>query len=116
MRPNDAQALASAEGEGGGGWGRPPGTAGGGKDGPSEPCASGWPATSLRQPPTGNRSPGATVRGAAASAADMKETWADITKAGRVLGWQPQVTPEDGFKRSVEWCVANKSWLKDISL
>lgn len=47
---------------------------------------------------------------------DMKDTSADITKAGRLLGWQPRVNPEEGFQRSVEWYVANRSWLKDIKL
>jgi nucleoside-diphosphate-sugar epimerase len=48
--------------------------------------------------------------------ADIKETWADITKAGRLLGWQPQVTPEEGFQRSVDWHVQNRAWLKGIIL
>lgn len=48
--------------------------------------------------------------------ADIKETWADISKAERLFGWQPQITPEEGFQRSVDWYVANRTWLKNIAL
>ena len=34
--------------------------------------------------------------------ADVKETWADISKAERILGWKPGVTIEEGLKRTVE--------------
>ena len=34
--------------------------------------------------------------------ADIKETWADISKAGRLLGWKPQISIEEGLKRSVQ--------------
>ena len=51
-----------------------------------------------------------------ASAADMQETWADIAKAGRLLGWKPEVSAEEGFKRTVAWYVENRSWLKDIQV
>jgi len=33
--------------------------------------------------------------------ADMKETWADITKAKNILGWSPKVSLEKGIKLSV---------------
>jgi UDP-glucuronate 4-epimerase len=46
--------------------------------------------------------------------ADIKETWADITKAGRLLDWKPEVGIDEGLKRSVEWYRANQSWLKDL--
>ena len=48
--------------------------------------------------------------------ADIKETWADISKAERLLGWSPRVTPEEGFQRTVDWHVANREWLKGIKL
>jgi nucleoside-diphosphate-sugar epimerase len=48
--------------------------------------------------------------------ADIKETWADISKAERCLGWKPQVSPEDGFQRSVDWYLANKSWCQQVVL
>ncbi len=48
--------------------------------------------------------------------ADMKETWADIEKAGKLLGWKPEIDIDEGLKRTVNWYLENKNWLKDISL
>ena len=41
--------------------------------------------------------------------ADMKSTWADIGKARTLLGWEPQVSIEEGLRRTVEWQLAYKS-------
>lgn len=35
--------------------------------------------------------------------ADIKETWANISKANSLLGWKPQVSFEEGIKKSVDW-------------
>jgi len=48
--------------------------------------------------------------------ADMKETWADISKAEKLLDWKPEIDIEEGLKRTVKWYLENKDWLKDISL
>lgn len=40
--------------------------------------------------------------------ADIKETWADISKAKDLLGWEPTVSLEDGVRQCVEWHLANK--------
>jgi nucleoside-diphosphate-sugar epimerase len=40
--------------------------------------------------------------------ADIKETWANISKAERLLGWKPEISFEEGIKRSVEWHLSNK--------
>lgn len=56
----------------------------------------------------------ATIAGQPPSPADMKETWADITRAKRLLGWSPQITPEDGFRRAVDWHLANQDWLREV--
>jgi UDP-glucuronate 4-epimerase len=48
--------------------------------------------------------------------ADIKETWADISKAHRLLGWKPVVGFDEGLKRSVDWYNKNRDWLKDIRL
>ena len=48
--------------------------------------------------------------------ADLKETWADIKKAKRLLGWKPQIDLKEGLKRTIRWYLENKDWLKDISL
>jgi len=48
--------------------------------------------------------------------ADMKETWADISKAGRVLNWKPAITLEDGVEKTVRWHVENREWLLKVKL
>ena len=46
--------------------------------------------------------------------ADVPATWADISKARRVLGWSPQTSFEQGMRQLVDWYEANRSWAKDI--
>lgn len=58
----------------------------------------------------------AKIDGQPFQAADMKQTWADITKAKRLLGWAPEVSPEDGFRQTVDWHVANREWIREIRL
>lgn len=48
--------------------------------------------------------------------ADVRATWADISKARRVLGWEPHVTLEEGVRRTVEWYLANRAWAKTLQL
>ncbi|MCL5779506.1 MAG: GDP-mannose 4,6-dehydratase [Firmicutes bacterium] len=48
--------------------------------------------------------------------ADMTATWADIGKAGRILDWRPQVSMEEGIKRTVEWTKENWDWIRKVSL
>mgnify|MGYP001399718252 CR=1 FL=1 len=48
--------------------------------------------------------------------ADMITTWADISKAERLLKWKPKVSLSDGIKKTVEWHKANRSWLSNIQL
>jgi len=35
--------------------------------------------------------------------ADMKATWADASKARKLLGWQPKTSLDEGIRRSVGW-------------
>lgn len=42
---------------------------------------------------------------------DMKETFADISKARRELAFSPKVKIEEGIKIFLDWFVANKHWL-----
>ena len=58
----------------------------------------------------------ADIKDGAPGAEMAKQTWADISKAERLLGWKPQVSPEQGFQLSVDWHIANRGWLKDIKL
>ncbi len=46
--------------------------------------------------------------------ADVFATWANINKAGQLLGWRPQFTFEDGVAALVAWYKANREWAKDI--
>ncbi len=45
---------------------------------------------------------------------NLKSSWADIAKAKRLLGWEPQVTLQDGIQKTVEWHQANRAWLNNI--
>ena len=48
-------------------------------------------------------------------AADVMATWADIGKARRLLGWEPEVGLEEGVARLCAWYRENRAWAKDIS-
>ena len=47
---------------------------------------------------------------------DMKATWADISKARKLLGWRPRIGLRSGLKLTVDWYLANKKWLAGIKL
>lgn len=49
-----------------------------------------------------------------ANPADVNATWADIRRARELLGWNPQVTPEEGLRRTLEWHRTNQSWLDGL--
>ena len=46
--------------------------------------------------------------------ADLMETWADISKAKNLLGWEPQVSLDEGLEKSVQWYINNQHWLKEV--
>src|SRR6266540_76425 len=46
--------------------------------------------------------------------ADMFTNWADISKAGELLGWEPQFNMRAGVTRLVEWYNAEREWAKDV--
>ena len=46
--------------------------------------------------------------------ADLKETWADIDKAKKLLDWEPRVSLDEGLERSVKWYMDNREWLKEV--
>ncbi len=48
--------------------------------------------------------------------ADMKANLADISKAGKMLGWEPGVSLDEGLRRTVAWYNENRAWAKELSL
>ncbi len=46
--------------------------------------------------------------------ADMRSNWADVTKAGKLLGWEPQYDMHAGVEKLVEWYNAERAWAKDV--
>lgn len=48
--------------------------------------------------------------------ADVKNTWADISKAKELLSWEPRINIRDGIKHTVKWYIENQDWAKTIAL
>ena len=46
--------------------------------------------------------------------ADVEATWADISKARRLLGWQPETDFAAGVGELVDWYRHNRDWARDI--
>jgi UDP-glucuronate 4-epimerase len=46
--------------------------------------------------------------------ADMSTNWADVSKAGRLLGWQPLVGINAGVASLVSWYNQERAWASDI--
>lgn len=47
---------------------------------------------------------------------DVPTSWADIRKAKRVLGWQPEIDLEEGLGRCVDWYMDNRDWAVKVAL
>jgi UDP-glucuronate 4-epimerase len=50
-----------------------------------------------------------------ADKADMLASWADVTKAGEMLGWEPNVGLKQGIANTVAWYKAERAWASQIS-
>lgn len=48
--------------------------------------------------------------------ADVPTTWADVSKAARLLDWKPQVRIEEGLRRSVKWYYDNRELALSLML
>jgi len=46
--------------------------------------------------------------------ADVDSTWADITKAKKLLDWEPITTLDQGLEKTIKWYFENRDWLKKI--
>jgi nucleoside-diphosphate-sugar epimerase len=46
--------------------------------------------------------------------ADMRSNWADVSKAGELLGWEPQFNMRMGLEKLVEWYNAEREWASRV--
>ncbi len=46
--------------------------------------------------------------------ADMTANLAQVGKAGRLLGWEPQVSLEAGLKSTISWYLAEREWARQV--
>ena len=56
----------------------------------------------------------AEVRHGPPNPADMFTNWADVSKAGQLLGWEPQYDMRAGVEKLVEWYNAERGWSSEI--
>ena len=45
---------------------------------------------------------------------DVRSTWADISKAERLLGWKPETDLDAGVKATVDWYLQERKWASQI--
>jgi nucleoside-diphosphate-sugar epimerase len=48
--------------------------------------------------------------------ADMKETWADIDKARKLLNWYPKTPLDEGVRGAVAWHIEHRSLVRQIDI
>jgi nucleoside-diphosphate-sugar epimerase len=48
--------------------------------------------------------------------ADMMTNQANVEKAGKLLGWEPQVSLKEGMSRTLEWYLAERDWASQIKI
>ena len=58
----------------------------------------------------------ATIEHRPFPATDVKATWANISRARELLGWEPQVHLTEGVASVVDWYMENRDWAKKIAL
>lgn len=46
---------------------------------------------------------------------ELQTNQADVSKARRILGWQPQVPLVEGVKRLVDWYNRERTWVKEVA-
>jgi len=46
--------------------------------------------------------------------ADMSASWADTSKASRLLGWQPRVGLDEGIRRMIAWYQQEHGWASQV--
>jgi len=58
----------------------------------------------------------ARVEYRSAHPADVQATWADIGKARQLLGWTPEVSLDEGLRRSVDWYRENRDFAVQLTM
>jgi len=58
----------------------------------------------------------AKIDGKPFHSADVKTTWADISKARKLLGWEPQVNLKEGLERMIDWYRKNEAFTRSLHL
>jgi len=58
----------------------------------------------------------ATIDHQPALVVDVPGSWADIRKAKRLLGWEPEITLEAGLREAIEWYRQERSWAAKVHL
>lgn len=48
--------------------------------------------------------------------ADVDATWADISKAKRILDWEPKISLNDGIEKTIQWYLENRELIKKIEI
>ncbi|MFC2039458.1 NAD-dependent epimerase/dehydratase family protein [Chloroflexota bacterium] len=51
-----------------------------------------------------------SVEKARLRASDLNSSWGDNTLAREIVGWKPEITLEDGLKRTIEWYKKTGKW------
>jgi len=47
--------------------------------------------------------------------ADVRTNQADVTRAGEILGWEPQIDLEEGVSRLVDWYMQERQWASQVN-
>jgi UDP-glucuronate 4-epimerase len=58
----------------------------------------------------------AKIRNMPVQMADVEATWADISKAKKLLDWLPKVSIEEGIDRTVKWHIENSLLVREIEI
>jgi len=46
--------------------------------------------------------------------ADVRTNQADVTRAGKILGWKPEIDLEEGITRLVDWYMQERAWASQV--
>lgn len=49
-----------------------------------------------------------------ANPADMRANQANVEKAGKMLGWEPQINLQEGMRRMVDWYMQERAWASKV--